>query len=192
MWHCGEIEIYIPAEDSLFLVEELKKYKGKNALEIGCGSGIVLEILLENFSLVVGTDIDMNIFKYIKEKLHENEFENNIPLKRERFLICCDSVSAITNLKFDLIVSNPPYLPDDKDIKDATIYGGRKGLETPLKFINESMRLINTHGKILVIISSLVSIDDFESQLLKYGIKFKIAKIKNLFFEKLFLYEIEK
>jgi len=147
---------------------------------------------LENFSLVVGTDIDMNIFKYIKEKLHENEFENNIPLKRERFLICCDSVSAITNLKFDLIVSNPPYLPDDKDIKDATIYGGRKGLETPLKFINESMRLINTHGKILVIISSLVSIDDFESQLLKYGIKFKIAKIKNLFFEKLFLYEIEK
>lgn len=171
-------------------MDEVRKYKGNNALEIGCGSGIVLNTLTENFNLVVGTDLDRNVFQFLKVNPFINNFINY--KKNEQFLLCCDSVSPIINLKFDLIVSNPPYLPDDEKIKDITVHGGNKGFETPLNFINQSTRLLNMDGKILIVISSLISVKEFESELSKVKIKFKITKTKKLFFEELFLYEIEQ
>ncbi len=171
-------------------MDEVRKYKGSNALEIGCGSGIVLNALTENFNLVVGTDLDKDVFRFVKGNTFINDFNNYY--QREQFLLCCDSVSPIINLKFDLIVSNPPYLPDDEKIKDITVYGGKNGFETPLNFINQSTRLLNVDGKILIVISSLISVKEFESELSKVKMKFKITKTKKLFFEELFLYEIEQ
>ena len=50
--------MYNPNVDSFLLIDSIKEYSGKSALEIGTGSGIVSEFLLKNFKNVVSTDID--------------------------------------------------------------------------------------------------------------------------------------
>jgi release factor glutamine methyltransferase len=49
---------YVPAEDSIFLADYLENQKGRSALDIGTGSGILAKVLSKNFDLVVATDID--------------------------------------------------------------------------------------------------------------------------------------
>ena len=58
--------------------------------------------------------------------------------------------------KFDLIVSNPPYLPNDDchNIRDPTVHGGPTGIETTVHFINSALPLLVWDGKMLIVISS--------------------------------------
>ena len=50
-------------------------------------------------------------------------------------LLCCDAASAVF-IKFDFIISNPPYLPDlNKTNQDGTIDGGPTGIEYTLHFV---------------------------------------------------------
>ena len=58
---------YVPAEDSIFLANYLENQKGRSALDIGTGSGILAEVLSKNFDLVIATDV--NIFAL--KKAHE-------------------------------------------------------------------------------------------------------------------------
>ena len=55
---------YIPAEDSIFFADYLKDKKGRSALDIGTGSGILANVLSKNFLLVVATDV--NILALVK------------------------------------------------------------------------------------------------------------------------------
>ena len=85
--------MYNPNVDSFLLIDSIREYYGKSALEIGTGSGIVSESLLKNFKNVVSTDIDIDCLLYCKK-------HNNPKIS----LICCDATTAISG-KFDLIVS---------------------------------------------------------------------------------------
>src|ERR671924_685339 len=108
--------MYLPAEDTSLLAESVKCYEGKSALEIGVGSGAVLKVLRENFWFVAATDIDFASLKYCKDNL-----------SNEIMLVCCDAASAFLS-GFDLIVSNPPYLPaEDNEKIDFTVHGGPDG-----------------------------------------------------------------
>jgi release factor glutamine methyltransferase len=101
------------------------------ALDIGVGSGIITETLCQNFEYVAATDTVIETLKRCKESIvRYRQSDNNMVSKRDmRFeLICTDAASAFRSSTFDLIVSNPPYLPDDYDnegrkIHDRTIYG---------------------------------------------------------------------
>lgn len=173
------IYLYIPTEDSYLLAKTVKHYSGKCALEIGVGSGIILDKLCESFRFVIGTDIHFNSLIYCL---------NN--LSKKVTLICCDAASAIA-AKFDLIVSNPPYLPqDDIDITDSTIYGGLYGSELALHFIRSSVSLLDVEGKILVVLSDLSNIMKINSFTEKMNLEIRIVGRKKIFFETLYVYEI--
>ena len=92
-----ESEQYLPAEDTFFLADQLKDISGKYALDIGCGSGYLTDILKSNFQLVIGTDISFNTLCTQNFKTQNS--------------ICCHSADAL-NLQFDLIICNLPYLPE--------------------------------------------------------------------------------
>ncbi|HEX9317700.1 MAG TPA: methyltransferase, partial [Nitrososphaeraceae archaeon] len=92
--------MYIPTEDSYLLVETIKRYSGKKALEVGVGSGIITKELSKNFEVVIGTDSNLDSVIFAKGSL-----------SRKTQLICCNMCDTIRS-KFDLIVSNPPYLRD--------------------------------------------------------------------------------
>ena len=80
-------EEYPPSEDTFFIANNIENEKGEFALDIGSGSGYLTKLLSENFSYVVGTDINFNVLK-------------NQTYKTEN-LICCNSSDAL-NMKFDL------------------------------------------------------------------------------------------
>ena len=54
-------EQYLPAEDTFFLADIIEKESGNMALDIGCGSGYLTNILKNSFNLVVGTDNRYNL-----------------------------------------------------------------------------------------------------------------------------------
>jgi len=117
---------YEPAEDTFFMAEYIEKEKGESALDVGSGSGYLTRLLSQNFSFVVGTDIN---FPVLKKQTYKT---NN--------LICCNGADAI-NYEFDLIVCNLPYLATD-EILDIATDGGEEGFEIPKKIFD------SVYGKI--------------------------------------------
>jgi len=130
---------YPPSEDTFFLVDNIKNEKGDFALDIGSGSGYLTKLLSENFSFVVGTDINYEVLK------HQTYKTKN--------LICCNGSDAL-KVKFDLIVCNLPYLATN-EILDIATDGGAEGLEIPLKIIKSAIPCLNATGKFLFVTSSL-------------------------------------
>lgn len=171
--------MYLPSEDSFLLAKAVKGYTGKSALEIGVGSGVVLQVLHENFQIVAGTDIDFASLKYCKENL-----SNDI------MLACCDAASTFRH-KFDLIVTNPPYLPlEDNEMKDSAIHGNSDGIETTLNFVESAISVLADNGKMLIIISSLSNDTKIDEFLVQMKLKRRTISKKKLFFERLTTLEI--
>lgn len=176
-------EIYFPAEDSFLMSEILRKIipkmlkKDRNLkfLEIGCGSGIQLQTAFEagiKKENILGADINVNAVNNCK-KLDFN----------------CVSSDLFSNIKgeYNLIVFNPPYLPEDKkEPKSSRIAttGGKKGGEIINKFLKQAKEHLAENGKIILLFSSLTKGMDFT------GYNVKILKTKKIFFEKLYIFEL--
>jgi release factor glutamine methyltransferase len=104
-----------PRPDSELLVEESVKFLhslGKDKpmiLDIGTGSGCLALSILQDFpkASAIATDIS---FEAIKVAFKNAE---NLGLRDKINFINCDLVDAI-NYKFDLIISNPPYISEEE------------------------------------------------------------------------------
>ena len=169
--------MYNPNVDSFLIIDSIREYYGKSALEIGTGSGVVSEYLLKNFKNVVSTDIDIDCLLYCKKY-------NNPKIS----LICCDATTAISG-KFDLIVSNPPYLPYDSFL-DKTIHGGITGIEKTIHFIRSAVSNLEKSGHIILIVSSLSDISNLDRFIYENKIDMKIINKKKIFYETLYVYEL--
>ncbi len=178
--------IYEPAEDSFLMSEILKKklpelLRGNldlKFLEIGAGSGIHLEtakksgVKKEN---IFSSDIDRKSISHCKA-LGFN-------------CINSDLFEKIKG-KYNLIIFNPPYLPEDslepKGSRTATT-AGKKGNEITIRFLKQAKNHLDKNGKIFLITSSLSEDIDFEN--LNY--KAKEIGCEKLFFERLYVWELD-
>ena len=177
--------IYQPAEDSYLMSRILKEQipdilqlnPELRFLEIGAGSGIHLEtafnlgIKKEN---IFSCDIDQKSVSHCNvlgfNCIYSDLFEN-------------------VNGKYDIIIFNPPYLPQDpKEPKESQVAttGGKKGDEIILKFLQQARNYLTKGGKIFLITSSLAPEINFEN--LNYSAK-EIG-CESLFFERLCIWEI--
>jgi release factor glutamine methyltransferase len=190
--------LYLPSEDSILLANCLKNYSGDMALDIGVGSGIITEALCENFKKVVGTELAFEMLNKYKEDVVSNiskDSEKNLENEMGFELVCADAASAFRENIFDLVVSNPPYLPEDCDnegmkIHDEAIYGGKSGIEVTLKIIKSSLTTLKREGKLLIIVSSLSNISHLQELLELLNLYMKKIVEKRLFFETLSVVEI--
>ena len=91
--------------------------------------------------------------------------------------------------KYNLIIFNPPYLPEESkepiDSKMATT-GGKKGEEIILKFLEQAKNHLENNGKIFLLASSLTPKIDFEN----FGYKSKEIGCERLFYEQLCVWEL--
>jgi release factor glutamine methyltransferase len=171
--------LYLPSDDTFLLAESAKGYNGTSALEIGVGSGLILKILQQNFKIVVGTDVDFIALSYCRKSL-----PNNI------FLTCCDAASAI-NCKFDLILTNPPYLPYGcNEEKDPSIHGGVIGIESTLHFIKSAIPRLKLTGRILLVTSTVSDNEQLYRSIDEMNLNYSKIKEKRLFFESLSTMEL--
>jgi len=167
--------MYATSDDTFLLADCILQYRGKWALEIGVGSGVLLQVLEKNFQNVAGSDISMQALQHCKGR-------------SGAMLACCDAASAFSG-RFDLIVSNPPYLPDD-DVKDLTVHGGAAGIETTIHFIMSALPLLARDGKMLIVVSSLADATGLDRLVGEMKMYKKVVKEKRLFYETLSVVEL--
>ncbi len=177
--------MYPPSEDTFLLADCIEYYNGRRALEIGVGSGLLLRILARNYAYVAGSDIDLKVLQHCRLQTPSEKV----------LLVCCDAGSAFGSGKFDLIVSNPPYLPNDdggnnNSSLDPTIHGGPKGIETTIHFVNSALPLLAVDGKILIVISSFADSSALDRLVVENNMHKKVVKEKRLFYETLSIVEL--
>src|SRR5919112_2115740 len=175
--------MYAPSDDTFLLADCIRQYSGRRALEIGVGSGLLLDILEKNFAYVAGSDIDLQALQHCKQQKISSAHV---------LLVCCDAGSAFGIGKFDLIVSNPPYLPNDDcyNIRDPTVHGGPAGIETTVHFINSALPLLAWNGKMLIVISSFADSCALNNVVVENKMRKKVVKEKRLFYETLSIIEL--
>jgi len=149
--------VLIPRPETELLVENILKIKKNknyfyNILEIGTGSGCIIISLLKElkFSRGVGIEISkkaLQISKKNSELLKAN--------KKLKFYLV-DLKKFKTFQKFDIIVSNPPYIPEHRitnlseDIKrfepKSALSGGKLGYEYTEKIIKIYSKFLKKNG----------------------------------------------
>jgi len=148
----------IPRPDTELLVEKiLKVYKKKNPyiLDIGTGSGCIILSLLQNLENSRGVGIDISKKALDLAKKNAQKMKLN---KKCNFIH--RSIEKISGYKFDLIVSNPPYIPRhqiknlSKDIKQYeprnALDGGNDGLDVIKKVIYKSTTILKKNGLLAI------------------------------------------
>lgn len=169
--------MYVPSDDTFLLADCIKQYRGRQALEIGVGSGLLLNLLEKNFASVAGSDIDLRALEHCRGR-------------SRAMLACCDAASAFAGM-FDLIVSNPPYLPDDK-VRETTVHGGPAGIETTIHFIQSALPLLAHDGRMLFVISSLADSSALDRLVTEKNMRAKVRREKRLFYETLSVVELNR
>ena len=151
--------VLIPRPDTEILIEEILKiyHRDRNlsVLDIGTGSGCIIISLLKDRPRFNGTAIDIskkaiNIAKY-NAKMHQ---------LTDRIKFYKTSVDNFFKGKYDLIVSNPPYINRlslkylDKDILGyepiQALEGGLDGFNVFNKIIKMSSILLKKGGKLVL------------------------------------------
>ena len=144
----------IPRPESELLVYKLISYfknKRINILDVGTGSGCILLSLLKELHLSRGTGIDISSEAVRTAQLNSKKL--NLFYRSKFKVVGLDDFNIE---KYDLIVSNPPYiaLKDMKNLsKDILNYeplialkGGLDGLDLIKKVIYKSKHLLKANG----------------------------------------------
>lgn len=147
--------VLIPRQDTEILVEEVigiaEKVKAKKILDLCTGSGAIAVSLAKYIpqSNITAIDISNEALKISKINAINNQVENQIKF------INSDMFTNLNNEKFDIIVSNPPYIRTneiddlDENVKREpyiALDGGNDGLIFYKKIIKESYQHLKYGG----------------------------------------------
>lgn len=148
-------DVLIPRPDTEILVEEVikiaKKIKAKNILDMCTGSGAIAVSLakyLDNVE-ITAVDISTKTLNVAKTNAKNNEVENKITFIESNLF------ENIVNEKYDIIVSNPPYIKKDviktlnKEVQKEpkiALDGGYDGLDFYRKITHQSEEYLKFNG----------------------------------------------
>ena len=152
-------DVLIPRPDTELIVEQVLKIYSKNSqlqvLDIGTGSGCILLSILKERPNFYGTGIDVSKKSINVSKLNANQL--NLKNKVKFFH---SSVDNFKIGKYDLVVSNPPYIELfnlkylEKDVINfepkLALSGGFDGFSKIRKVINNAKNLIKKNGKFIL------------------------------------------
>ncbi len=145
-----------PRQDSEILVDTAIKYikenEYKTCLDMCTGSGCIAIAIKKNTQIdMLASDISNKALRVAKKNVKINDVEIEF-VKSDMF----EKVEG----KFDLIVSNPPYIASDdieyldKEVRDydplLSLDGGDMGLKFYNEIHNEARRHLNDHGMLIL------------------------------------------
>ena len=131
----------------------LIQYKGekKSALDIGIGCGVLtFQMLKHGFEKICGTDSNPNAIISVNEDLKKNNLLSKIDLFHGDLFADCD-------LKTELIVFNPPWIPASHSIEglDKAIYYDE---DLYPRFFAEATKHLDADGRLVILFSNLAQI----------------------------------
>ena len=173
--------VYVPAEDSYLLADNLEIENGQSVLEIGTGSGVVAMYASRLTDKITVTDINFDACQLAEKNFAENGIENIEVLFGNLF-------EPVKDRKFDVILFNTPYLPtDDGDVIEDTINyafdGGLNGRKVIDLFLDEVGNHLNDGGIVQMIQSSLSGNDETLQKFDEMGFIAEIKASEHFFFE---------
>ena len=152
-------DVLIPRPDTELIIEQVLKIYSKETqlqvLDIGTGSGCILLSILKERPNFYGTGIDVS-----KKSINVSKFNTKQLNLTNRVKFFHSSVDNFSIGKYDLIVSNPPYIKLlnlkylEKDVVNfepkLALSGGLDGFSKIKKVINKARMLIKKNGKFIL------------------------------------------
>jgi len=152
-------DVLIPRPDTELIIEQVLKTYSKNVqlqlLDIGTGSGCILLSILKERPNFYGTGIDIS-----KKSINVSKFNAKQLNLTNRVKFFHSSVDNFKNGKYDIIVSNPPYIKQlslkylEKDVANfepkLALNGGFDGFSKIRKVIDKASILIKKNGKFIL------------------------------------------
>lgn len=148
-------DVLIPRQDTEILVEEViniaKNLQNPVILDLCTGSGAIaisLAKYVEN-TKIYATDISPKAIEIAKKNAEFNGVKNNIEFLQSNLF------AKIKNQRFDIIVSNPPYIEKDiiaklpKDVQNEpkiALDGGKDGLKFYRNIAQNAYKFLNRQG----------------------------------------------
>jgi release factor glutamine methyltransferase len=176
-------QIYEPREDSFLIQKHINRFAKGKVLDMGTGSGILALEAAKYCDEVLAVDVNSEAVMCIKNKIKKEKIKKIKVLQSDLF----ENVDG----KFDLIIFNPPYLPNDTDVKDMALDGGKKGYEVIERFMRKVKNYLTKDGKILLLFSSLSKKNKIDKILKRNKYVHEQVSSLKLDFETLYVYLIK-
>jgi release factor glutamine methyltransferase len=151
-------DVLIPRPETEHLIEAaLTRIRpGDVVLDVGAGSGAIgVTLALETEGRVYGTDISIPALRVAAENARR--------LSANISLVAADLTSTFSARSFDLVASNPPYVPQtdqpalQREVRDyepaLALFGGPTGLDFYHLLTNEARRVLRLGGWLLLELS---------------------------------------
>jgi release factor glutamine methyltransferase len=148
-------DVLIPRPETEHLVEAAlsKIASGSRVIDVGTGSGaIAVTLALETGARVVATDISPAAIAVATENARK--------LEADVAFLVSDLCACFADRSFDMVVSNPPYVPRADEAKiqrevrefepPLALYGGENGLAIYRRLIPEARRVLKLDGWLMM------------------------------------------
>lgn len=146
-------DVLIPRPETEILVtkaiELIKEHDLKNILDIGTGSGCIACTIADRTNAVVlGVDISSDALRIALDNVTRLGINNRAVFRKS------DLYSKIReNEKFDMIISNPPYIPIGTELEpevkhepSVALFAEENGLQLYRKIIMDAPKYLNKGG----------------------------------------------
>jgi len=147
-------DVYPVREDSRLLARFARPRKGDRVLEIGAGRGLAaLAAARRGAGIVVATDLNPAALRGLRVRARAE----GLPLEAVR----TDLTSGLR--RFDLVLTNPPYLPTRRSQRDAdpwqnlALDGGADGLGVTRRVLDQLPSHLTPKGRAYLVATSLQS-----------------------------------
>jgi len=136
-----------------FLNSDSEKDLAKSVVDLGAGSGAI-SIAIASEAALKGLKVSMVAVEKSPEAsvwLNKNIAKYDLPIR----VVIEDVQTALPDVKADLVVANPPYIPNDEKLpievanfepNDALFGGAVDGMQIPKLFIAAAARLLKPGG----------------------------------------------
>ena len=152
-------DVLIPRPDTELIVEQILKIYPKDSqlqvLDIGTGSGCILLSILKERPNFYGTGIDIS-----KKTIAISKYNAKTLKLCNRVKFYNSDVDNFRNGKYDIVVSNPPYIELnnlkylERDVVNfepkLALSGGFDGFSEIRKVIKKATNLIKKNGKLII------------------------------------------
>jgi tRNA1Val (adenine37-N6)-methyltransferase len=122
----------------------------KNALDIGCGTGLLSLMMAQRSDAIIdAVEIDYNAFCQAQENFNNSKWNHRINLYHQSI----QQFAAESNRKYDFIISNPPYFQNAFRPNDDGRFYARHNVALPFDdLLKAASSLIQPGGTFSVIL----------------------------------------
>lgn len=156
-------KVLIPRQDTELLVEEvmLRLHDGMSILDVCTGSGCILLSLLQYSNDCNGLGLDISGEALLVAEQNKNNLGLSAEFLESNLFSALETDEAMEKWgKFDIIVSNPPYIETEvvgtlaEEVKDhepmLALDGGKDGLDFYRKIAKEAGTYLNRGGMLFL------------------------------------------